>query len=187
MARIIIGLTGPMVTGKGTVAEYLRENYQASVYGFSGPLRDVLKRLHLSIVRENMAKLSEALRSTFHQHLISATIVHDIGEDDAEVIVLDGIRRPSDLEQARALEGFVLIAVHAEQQTRHQRLLKRSQNLDDQSKTLEAFQADEQAEADREIPVVMAQAQHIIDNNHDIETLYRQVDALMQRLRNQEI
>ena len=186
MPRIIIGLTGPMVTGKGTIADYLKEKHQANVYGFSGPLRDVLKRLHLPIVRENMAKLSEALRGTFHQHLISATIVHDIQEDTADIIVLDGIRRPSDLQRASELEGFVLVAVHAEQLTRYQRLLKRSQNLDDQSKSLEDFQNDEQAEADREIPAVMSHARHIIDNNGDMETLYAQIDSLMSKLLEQK-
>lgn len=180
--KLIIGLTGPMVTGKGTIADYLKENYNATCYGFSGPLRDILKRLHVQMSRENLATVSNVLRDTFGQDLISKTIVTDIEEDESEIIVLDGIRRPTDFERAKTLDGFVLVKVFADQATRHERLLKRSQNIDDQTKTLEQFQADEQAEADRQIPLVMAEAQHEIDNNGDFKALYLQVDDLMKKL-----
>ncbi|MDD4412385.1 MAG: AAA family ATPase [Patescibacteria group bacterium] len=180
--KIIIGLAGPMVAGKGTIAEYLQNNYNASSYGFSRPLRDVLKRLHIEIIRSNMAKLSEILRHNFGQDLISKTIIKDIEEDTNKIIVLDGIRRPSDLEKAKGLSGFVLVKVEAMQSIRYERLLKRSQNADDKSKTLVQFEADEQAEAELQIPLVMAEATYTIDNNGSFEDLYRQIDELVKKL-----
>ena len=52
--KIIIGLVGQLACGKGTVAEYLKEKYGASVYRYSTMLRDVLNRLYLEINRVNM-------------------------------------------------------------------------------------------------------------------------------------
>ncbi|NCN25303.1 hypothetical protein COT94_04385 [Candidatus Falkowbacteria bacterium CG10_big_fil_rev_8_21_14_0_10_37_14] len=180
--KLIIGLVGPMVSGKGTVADYLKENYNATVYGFSSPLRDIIKRLHLPLLRKNLANLSNCLRTQFGNDLISCAIMADIADDSSPLIVLDGIRRLSDIENASKLPGFILIKIDAKEQTRYNRLLKRSQNSDDQLKTLAAFQADEQAEADREIPLVMTKATLAIDNNGDFDSLYTQIDALIKPL-----
>ena len=42
-SQIIIGLTSKIAAGKGTIAKYLKEKYQAKSYGFSTPLRDIIK------------------------------------------------------------------------------------------------------------------------------------------------
>jgi len=175
----IIGLVGPMASGKGTVAKYLAEKYHGRVFGFSTPLRDILTRLHMDHTRENMANLSTILRQQFGQDLISRVIVADITEAKEEFLILDGIRRLSDIDAAKTMPGFVLWAVQADSQTRYQRLVRRQQNAGDQQKTYEQFLNDEQSEADKTIAAVAAQSRIIIDNNGDLEKLYKKIDELM--------
>jgi len=58
MPKLIIGLVGPLASGKGVVKDYICEKYQAKSYKFSNTIRDVLKRLHIPISRENMQNIS---------------------------------------------------------------------------------------------------------------------------------
>jgi dephospho-CoA kinase len=177
--KIIIGLTGPIATGKTTVAKYLAEKYHGKIYGFSGPLRDVLNRLYLPLERPNMALMSNILRANFGENLISRTIASDIEHDECDFIILDGIRRMPDIETMRALPGFHLLSVDAKAELRWKRMTTRGQNADDASKTFEDFLIYEQAEADREIPRVMQDAEATFNNDGDVESLINQVQEYL--------
>jgi dephospho-CoA kinase len=177
--KLIIGLTGPIATGKTTVAKYLADKYGAKIYGFSEPLRDVLNRLYIPLDRPNLALMSNIIRSNFGEDLISRTIAQDIQHDDSPIIVLDGIRRLPDIETMKSLPGFRLLAINADVKLRWQRMTTRGQNSDDATKTYEQFLTDEQAEADRDIPQVMAGAQTTLDNNTTIEALIKQVEEYL--------
>ena len=182
MDKLIIGLTGQLAAGKTTVAKYLAEKHQGKVYGFSGPLRDIVDRLTLPQTRENMANLSSILRQQFGQDIILKAIMRDVQNDPCPFILLEGMRRYGDFQAFKEFPNFHLVAVLGEQTLRYQRLVQRHQNPDDTSKTLEQFQIDEQGEAEQEIPKAMAEAEFNIDNNGDLESLYQQAEAIYQKL-----
>jgi dephospho-CoA kinase len=182
MPKLIIGLTGEMAAGKGTIAAYLETNYGAETFGFSAPLRDIVRRLYIEEVRPNLAALSNILRTQFGSDLISRVITEDLKRSKADIVVLDGIRRMPDIELASKLPEFVLISVETDQKIRYERLINRRQNQDDQHKTFEQFLADHQAEADKFIPDVMAKAKYVINNDGDFDKLYEQVDKLISGL-----
>ena len=182
MDKLVIGLTGKIASGKGTVAAYLAKNYQAGVYGFSTVLRDIIKRLHLPMVRANLAGLSSCLRSQFGNDLMSLVITADIAADDRPLIVLDGIRRLEDIVHTKQLPNFHLIRIETDSRLRYERLLGRQQNSDDNHKTYEQFLADEQAESDKQIPLVMAQADLSLSNNGNLSELHQQIDDLLKDL-----
>ena len=182
MPKIIIGLTGEIAAGKGTAAAYLENKYGAQVFGFSRPLRDIAQRLYIEETRPNLAAISSIMRAQFGSDLISRVITEDIKHSTADIVVLDGIRRMPDIETASKLPGFELVSIITDEQIRYNRLINRRQNQDDQHKTFEQFKLDHQAEADKNIPEVMAQAKNIIDNNGDFENLYKQLDTLIQNL-----
>src|SRR3990167_736894 len=54
MAKTILGLVGPIASGKDTVKKYLEKKYSALGCRFSSILRDVLERINLPNSRENM-------------------------------------------------------------------------------------------------------------------------------------
>lgn len=183
MPKLIIGLVGKIASGKGTVAAYLADKYQAEIFGFSTPLRDVLKRLYLETSRPNMANLSSALRGLFGQDLLSQTITQDLQLAKSEIAVLDGIRRLPDIARAKQLPNFKLVQVVTDEKFRYERLIKRKQNADDATKTFADFLADEQKEADKSIPQIMALASYTINNNGSPEDLYQQTDELISKIR----
>ncbi|NCU44607.1 hypothetical protein EOM71_02940 [Candidatus Falkowbacteria bacterium] len=182
MDKLIIGLTGQLAAGKTTIAKYLAEKYGGKVYGFSGPLRDIVDRLTLPQTRENMANLSSILRRQFGQDIILKAIMRDVQNEPCPFILLEGMRRYGDFMAFREFPNFHLVAVLAEQELRHQRMTKRGQNPDDATKTLEQFKLDEQGEAEQDIPRAIAEADFKVDNNGDLAALYEQAEAIYQQL-----
>jgi dephospho-CoA kinase len=136
----------------------------------------------LEASRPNLAGLSSVLRSQFGQDLLSRAITQDLQTAKSDIAILDGIRRLPDIEQARQLPNFKLVQVVTDEKNRYERLTKRQQNPDDATKTFEDFLIDDQKEADRQIPDVMALADFTINNDGDLNHLQTQVDELLLKI-----
>lgn len=179
MSKIILGLCGEIASGKGTVVKYLEEKYGATSHRFSTPLRDVLKRLYLKINRKNMQDISRVLRESFGQSLLAKVITEDVKNDQNKIIIVDGVRRPADIEYLTKLPEFKLAYITANIKTRYERIIKRGENVDDLNKTFEQFIKDHQAETELLIPEIGKTAKIKIDNNGDYEALYKQIDEII--------
>lgn len=177
----IIGLAGEIASGKGTAAEYIRNVYGGRVYRFSGMLRDLAERLYLEENRDNLQKMSTAVREYFGQDILCKTIYEDVKRDDGRYIVIDGVRRFQDVEKLKNLEEFSLVYIKADMEKRYQRITKRGENADDNSKTLEEFKKDNQKEAEKQIQELEKEADFVIDNNGSLEDLYRQIDDILKK------
>ena len=180
--KIIIGLVGQIACGKGTVAEYLIEKYQAIAYRFSTPLRDTLSRLHLEVTRENIQNISGALRRDFGNDLLAKVIAGDVKNETNNLIVIDGIRRLDDIKYLKDLPEFKLVKVETDPKIRYERLISRTENVDDTKKTYEQFLADEQKETELTIPEVMSQAKFTLTNNSTREDFKQQIEDLIKNL-----
>lgn len=181
MAKIIIGLVGTLASGKGEVKRRLVENYQAEDCRFSTILRDVLNRLSVPVKRENLQNLSTALRQLFGEDVLAKAIAHDAASLKSDIVVIDGIRRLSDIGHLLPLPNFILISVDADPQIRFRRLVDRNENVGDDKKTFEQFLEDQKTEADRTIPEVMKVAKERINNSGSLEDLDRQVDGVVKK------
>lgn len=182
MAKIILGLVGPIASGKEIVKKYIVEKYNAKDCKFSTSLRDVVKRMCIEESRENLQKLSTVLRSNFGEDLLAKVIASDASEFDSSVVVIDGVRRMSDIKYLNNLSNFYLVKIDADPKKRFERLILRNENSGDKNKTFEQFVEDHNNEADREIPAVMLSAKISLENNGSLEELYERVDNMMNKL-----
>jgi len=177
-----LGLVGEISCGKSTATAYLKNKYGAVTFKFSDSLRDVASRMQIEQNRANLQLLSTLLRQNFGEDLLSKVIAEDVRNADAQIIITEGIRRPSDIVYLQSVPGFKLIAVKADERIRFERLTERSENADDKNKTWEQFQKDEQQEAELQIKAVMDKADFVLDNNGSAEDLHAQIDTLMAKL-----
>lgn len=175
----IIGFVGMIASGKGAAAKYLVEKYGASYYRFSTMLRDALNRFYLENTRENMQLISTILRKNFSEDIMSKTMSNDIAKDANPLIAVEGVRRLADISWLEKNPDFTLVSIEVDAKIRYQRLLKRAENPGDQAKTFEQFLADEKAEADAEVPLVIKKAQIRIDNNGSYDDLKKQLDKII--------
>lgn len=179
--KIILGFTGLMASGKGTAAEYFEKKYHASTYRFSTMLRDLLSRLHLENNRDNLIKMSEAIRASFGEDIMAKTIAKDAENDTNELVVIEGIRRPADIVYLSKLPNFILIEIFADLKIRFDRITKRNENPDDTTKTFEQFIKDHERSTEVSVLEVAKLAKEKIDNNGNTEELHKQLDLLLQK------
>jgi dephospho-CoA kinase len=179
MSKIILGFIGPLASGKDVSKKYLAEKYGASGHRFSTMLRDILNRLYLPITRANMQNLSSDLRRRFGSDTMARVIGEDVKNDNHDIIVVEGIRRLADIITLKDFPNFYLISLDADPRIRYDRLVKRSENVGDATKTYEEFLADHDKEAEAEVPAVMKTAKYKIDNSGTLTDLYAQIDKII--------
>lgn len=177
--KIILGFAGEIASGKDTAVNYIKEKYSATTVKFSQSLRDILSRLYLDVTRENLQTLSTSLRENFSQDLFSKVVAKDVENAKDKIIVIDGVRRQSDIVHLKKIPGFQLIYVDADEKLRYERLKQREENKGDATKTFEQFQKEDQAETENQIRSLKDIADKIIDNNGTLENLQKQVDDLI--------
>lgn len=179
--KIILAFVGPLGSGKGTACQYLKDKYGANSYRFSTILRDLLSRLYLEHSRTNLQKISTVLRQNFSEDIMAKVMAKDVGKDAGKIVAVDGVRRMADIIHLQKIAGFNLIDINADEKIRYERLIKRSENTDDQSKTFEQFQADNRQESELQIKDVQSHANFKIDNSGTPADLYEQIDIILSK------
>ena len=184
MAKIVIGITGQIACGKGAIKKYLMEKYGADDFRFSTMLRDVLNRLQIETSRENLQTISFLIRSNFGEDTLAKAMAHDLKNSGADLVVVEGIRRLADIKYLREVPGFKLIRVVVNEKLRYERVVSRNENKGDDQKTYEQFLTDQNAEAEKEIPTVMAAADYEIVNEGTMADLERDTDNIIADIKN---
>ena len=181
MAKRIFGLVGEFAAGKGTVAKYLIEKHGSVSPRFSDSLREVLTLHDLETSRANMQKISTVLRENFGEDVLAKAITKRVRELPNELIVVDGVRRLTDIVNLRQVPGFYLIAIQTDRSIRHARYIARNENPGDERMSYAEFEKKHAAEADRQVPEVMATADITISNNGRFDELHAQIEQLLKK------
>lgn len=186
--QIYIAVVGNTCAGKETVYKIVQETYKdrykycftVSIHHFSDPLNENLDLLYLPKTRPNQQMLSTVLRGAFGEELLGNIIYKRASDDPANIVFLDGVRRPKDVVMLKKLSNThaFLIYIYASMEKRFQRLIKRNDRPGDAKKTWEEFQAEQSAEAESLINTLRPMANFEIDNSEDdpeFKSLKRQI------------
>jgi len=179
MAKLILGITGEMGSGKGTIAKHVTVEHKGNMHKFSTILRDVLDRVYIEQTRENISTISTILRKNFGEDILAKAMFHDTQNDEHEIVVVDGVRRMADIAYLRELPHFKLVYVEADMQSRYERIVKRGENANDSTKTFEEFKRDHELETELQIKDLKNYANYVVDNDGTFADLYKQVDDII--------
>ncbi len=182
MLKLILGFIGQAGCGKGTATEIMGEKYHASSFRFSAILNDILARLHLDPSRDHFVRLSETLRKTFGEEVLSHAIAKDALEATTDLVTIDGIRRLEDLHALAPLPHFKLIAIDVPAEIRFERLKQRGEKTGESTMSWEKFLSEEQRSTEITIPETMKCAAFTISNAGTREDLEREIDAVIKKL-----
>ena len=178
---MIIGITGTLGAGKGTVVERLVQRYGFNHYSVRDFLNEELSRCGQVSNRDTLLALANELRATHGPGYISRTVMGDALQDTADAVI-DSVRS---LAEAQYLKdhGAKLWAVDADISVRYARIQDRASKTDHVS--FEKFSADEAREyagTDRTKPNlsgVIALADVLLYNDASREDLFSRIEEAL--------
>ncbi len=185
---MIIGLTGPIASGKTTIAEILKEK-GFEYYTFSDILRIEAKKKGIEQTRENLQKLGADIKAqSSNPGILSRLIVENARKEKKENIVADGIRTVDEITELKKYDAYI-IAVTAPQEERFRRLKKRARPGDPES--FESFKKMDDDEnkgktKGQDINNCVKNADKVINNSKNAEQLKEQVLTLLSSLMGSE-
>lgn len=181
---MIIGLTGRNASGKGTVADYLKERGFA-FYSLSDVIRDELAARGEPASRENLIRVGNELRGRGGAGALAHRILPKLSED--RHFVIDSIRNPVEVEALRhARKDFVLLCVEATPEVRWERLHARGRVGDPQTfeefVEMEGRELKTDDERTQQLIATEALADHVVHNDGTPDELTDGLHGLLREL-----
>lgn len=139
---LVIGVVGEKGSGKGTFADIFRvacPGKRIATIRFSDILRETLTRWAIPESRANLQKIAMTMVGAFGTDALANAIVARVNAMDADVVILDGIRRKSELTLLRQFPSNMLIYVTAPLAVRFERLRQRRENIGEGTMSYEQF------------------------------------------------
>jgi len=175
----IIGITGTIGAGKGTIVSYLVNHYGYLHYSVRDYLIEKARAQNLPLNRDIYVKIANELRDMHSPSFIIDELYKEAAKNGKNAII-ESIRTPGEIASLRAKESFSLWAVDADPKIRYERIVARQSETD--AISYDVFLANEQREMNSEDPTkqnlaaCIKQADVLFLNNEDIETLFRRIE-----------
>ncbi len=176
---IVIGITGTLGAGKGTVVEHLVKNHGFRHYSVREFLLKKIKKQGLPLNRDSMVKVANALRAQNTPYYIVSELYKQAVKAGKDAVI-ESIRTPGEVEFLRQQKHFTLIAVDAAPRLRYERIKQRNSETDQID--FETFEENEKREMTATDPnkqnlqKCIEMADLIFLNNGTVEELIQQVD-----------
>ncbi|HEY5535950.1 MAG TPA: AAA family ATPase [Ignavibacteria bacterium] len=126
---IIIGITGTLGAGKGTIVEYLVNVKGFKHYSVRGFISDEIIKRGLEVNRDNMVIVANDLRARYTSSYIVEQL-YEQAKNTRENCVIESLRTVGEVEALKAKGNFYLFAVDADSKVRYDRILLRKSATD---------------------------------------------------------
>lgn len=183
---IIIGITGTLGAGKGTIVEYLVEQEGFDHYSVRGYLLEEMKKLGMPKNRDSMTSLANRLRAAYGPSYITDQL-YDRAIYEGVNCVIESIRTPGEILSLRRKQDFFLLAVDANPKKRYKRIKARATETDHVSYSV--FIANEEREMNSDDPnkqnlaKCIDMADYTFQNNGSVKQLLAELSATMDKIK----
>lgn len=128
-AKLCIGLTGRMASGKGEAVRILN-GYGFRTISLSDIVRSEAARINPRVNRIQMQDIGNRLRREGGAGVLGRMVRERIAAADEKRWVIDGIRNPAEVFELKKINGFFLIGIESELQNIMARLKGRGRATD---------------------------------------------------------
>lgn len=186
---VIIGITGTLGAGKGTIVDYLVSRKHFVHYSVRDFLIREIEGRGMKVDRDSMTQVANELRNMHTPSYITDQLYEE-ARKSALPCVIESIRTPGEIASLRSKGNFYLFAVDAEPKLRYARISQRASVTD--AVSYETFLSNEQREMNTDDPnkqnlsACISQADFVFINNSDVENLIHQVEKAIQTIENKQ-
>ena len=183
---MIIGITGTIGAGKGTVVEYLKSHHNFSHYSVRDVLIEELNKRVIDLSRDSMVAIANELREKNGAGYFMEVLLKKAVEKGGNAVI-ESVRTTGEIETLRAkAPDFYLLAVDADPAVRYERIKKRGSSSDDVS--YKKFLADEARESHHQekwlqnLPACISEADFKLTDNGTFDDLHGQIDKILLKI-----
>ena len=179
---IIIGITGTLGAGKGTIVEYLAGQKGFEHYSVRAFLLEEIRKRGLAENRDSMYNLANELRSVHGPSFVTDQL-YEMAARAGKNCIIESIRTPGEITSLRKKGRFCLLAVDADPLIRYERIRLRQSETDQIS--FQTFLENESREMDasdpnkQNIQKCISMADLLFENNGKKEELILKVDEAL--------
>lgn len=175
----IIGITGTLGAGKGTIVDYLIKEKGFLHFSVRGYLIEEIEKLGMPVNRDSMTSVANALRAKNSP----AFIIEELYKKAAEAgknSIIESIRTAGEIDFLKVQGNFILLAVDADPKLRFERIKIRASETD--KIDFETFVANEKREMTSNDPnkqnlaKCIQMADVVLNNNGSIRQLIDQLN-----------
>ena len=181
---MIIGITGTIGAGKGTVVDYLVKQKGFEHHSVREFLLDEIRKRGLPEDRTSMRALGNEMRMHHDPAHVIKTL-HGRAEEHGKDAVVESVRTVGEAEFLKAA-GAVILAIDADKKIRFDRAIARGSSTD--NLTFEQFVEEEDREMqstehwDMNVFAVMNMADYRIENNGSEEELHAKLEEILTKI-----
>lgn len=181
----IIGITGTLGAGKGTIVDYILQNKDFAYFSVRSYLIDQLKSRNLEVNRDTMTQLANELRTTHHPAFVVEEL-YNIAKQNGKNCIIESIRTPGEIQMLKKNDDFYLFAVDADPKIRYERIVIRNSETD--KIDFDTFIQNEKREMNTDDPnkqnlsKCLEMADFVFTNNGSLDALQKDVDKVLQKI-----
>ena len=182
---LIIGITGTLGAGKGTVVDYLVTKKEFIHFSVRSFLIEEIKRRNLIIDRDSMTAVGNDLRLK-HSPSYIVEELYKQAKMTGKNCIIESIRAIGEVENLKGSGNFYLLAVDADPEIRYNRITQRASETDNIS--YQTFLENEKREMTSDDPnkqnlsKCMQLADFVMTNNGSIAKLQAQCEEILKKI-----
>ncbi len=183
---LIIGITGTLSAGKGTIANFLVEKEGFKHYSVREFLVKEIKKRQMPVNRDSMVIVGNDLRKKNSPGYIAETLF-ERAKNSGKNCVIESLRTAGEITTLRNKGKFYLFAVDADPMVRYERGSERKSSTDKIS--FQEFIDNEKIEMTSEDPnnqnlsKCISMADYVFENNGTFEELHKKVEDVLNGIR----
>ena len=182
---IVIGITGTLGAGKGTIVDFLIREKGFRHYSVRSFLIREIEKRGIPVNRDSMTSVANELRAC-HSPSYITDCLYDEALEHGVNCVIESIRTPGEITSLREKGSFILFAVDAFPETRYARITERKSETD--AISFETFIQNEAREMNSDDPnkqnlkACITQADFVFNNNGNMQELIEQVENVLKQM-----